>query len=39
LIVDVSHATESYEIPWENMAHTRFEINCYKIIFFVTTLY
>ena len=38
LSVDVSQATEPYEILWENMGHTRFEINCYKLISFVCTI-
>ena len=36
--VDVTQATEPYEILWENMGHTRFEINCYKFISFISTL-
>ena len=38
LCVDVSHATEPFEVHWENMGHTRFEINCYKIISFISTI-
>jgi len=38
LSVDVTQATEPYEILWENMGHTRFEINCYKFISFISTL-
>ena len=38
LSVDVSQATEPYEVHWENMGHTRFEINCYQTISFFCTL-
>ena len=38
LSVDVSQATEPYEVHWENMGHTRFEINCYKTISFFCTV-
>ena len=38
LCVDVSNATEPFEVHWENMGHTRCEINCYKIISFISTI-
>ena len=38
LCVDVSNATEPYEVHWENMGHTRFEINCYKLISLFATI-
>ena len=38
LCVDVSQATEPYEVHWENMGHTRLEINCYKAISFFSTI-
>jgi hypothetical protein len=36
--VDVRHATEPYEIYWENMGYTRFERNAYKFISFLSTI-
>ena len=36
--VDVKHATEPYEIHWENMGYTRFETNMYKFISFICTI-
>ena len=38
LSVSVCQATEPYEVQWENMGHTRFEINCYKSISFICTI-
>ena len=38
LSVNVSQATEPFEVQWENMGHTRFEINCYKFISLICTI-